>query len=412
MIPVAPRARVQEGQRSQRPTGRPAAGDARWSADDGRWSSPPAICFPFVHDSLGGSYISALNLVGQIDRRRFRPLIVLPDGSGQLARWARAAGLDFQVLPTTSGRSFGRRIFGIAGLVKYLRDLQIRIVHTNDGATHLSWGPAARLAGARLVWHHRHGPEARSYRCVAPWLASEVIAVSRFAVSGRGLLGRRRSSRVIHSPFDTSIATIDRQAARAMLLEGLDAGDRAWTVAYFGTLIQRKRPVGFVEAVATLIARDPSIPVHGLMFGKPLEPGIEEAIRARAAALGIGDRIRLMGFRYPPERWLAGCDVLLVPAVDEPFGRTLIEAMLLGTPVVAAASGGNPEAITDDVTGLLVPPDRPAACAAALERLYRDPALAGSLAKAAQRDALARFSLEGHARAVMRVYDQLLSPRR
>jgi glycosyltransferase involved in cell wall biosynthesis len=116
-----------------------------------------------------------------------------------------------------------------------------------------------------------------------------------------------------------------------------------------------------------------------------------------------------MGFRYPPERWLAGCEVLLVPAVDEPFGRTLIEAMLLGTVVVAAASGGNPEAIRDGATGCLVPPDDAAAFAQRTLDLLAAPTVAASLADAARHAALGRFGLRQHADAIMGVYDAMLA---
>jgi glycosyltransferase involved in cell wall biosynthesis len=94
--------------------------------------------------------------------------------------------------------------------------------------------------------------------------------------------------------------------------------------------------------------------------------------------------------------------------VDEPFGRTLIEAMLLGTVVVAAASGGNPEAIRDGVTGCLVPPDDAAAFAARTLALLAAPSLTTSLADAARQDALGRFGLRAHAEAIMRVYDTML----
>src|SRR3546814_9556362 len=87
------------------------------------------------------------------------------------------------------------------------------------------------------------------------------------------------------------------------------------------------------------------MPVTGLLFGGTLQPGLDKAVLERAARLGIADRIRLMGFRHPSAPWMAACDALLVTAVEEPFGRTLIEAMLLRTRVVAANSGGNPEAI-------------------------------------------------------------------
>ena len=79
-----------------------------------------------------------------------------------------------------------------------------------------------------------------------------------------------------------------------------------------------------------------------------------------------------MGFRYPPEPWIAACDVLLVPAVEEPFGRSLIEAMLLGTPLIAADSGGNPEIIRHGETGYLVPPDDPDAFAERTLALLED----------------------------------------
>jgi glycogen synthase len=100
--------------------------------------------------------------------------------------------------------------------------------------------------------------------------------------------------------------------------------------------------------------------------------------------------------------------VLLVPAVDEPFGRTLIEAMLLGTAVVAAASGGNLEALRDGATGCLVPPDDAAAFAGQILGLVREPELCGAIVAAARRDALSRFGLRQHAEAIMGVYDAML----
>jgi glycosyltransferase involved in cell wall biosynthesis len=109
---------------------------------------------------------------------------------------------------------------------------------------------------------------------------------------------------------------------------------------------------------------------------------------------------------------MAACDILLVPAVDEPFGRTLIEAMLLGTVVVAAASGGNPEAIRDGITGHLVPADDAVAFAERTLGLLADAAQRCAVADAARRDALERFGLRQHAAAIMRVYDAMLTPQR
>jgi glycosyltransferase involved in cell wall biosynthesis len=116
-----------------------------------------------------------------------------------------------------------------------------------------------------------------------------------------------------------------------------------------------------------------------------------------------------MGFRYPPETWMAACDVLLVTAVDEPFGRTLIEAMLVGTPVIAAASGGNPEAIEDGRTGCLVPADDIAGFAARAHELLTDRGRWAAISRTAREDAVRRFGLACHAQAIMAIYDRMLS---
>jgi glycosyltransferase involved in cell wall biosynthesis len=124
----------------------------------------------------------------------------------------------------------------------------------------------------------------------------------------------------------------------------------------------------------------------------------------RAADLGISDRIRVMGFRSPPEPWLQLCELLVVTAVDEPYGRTIVEAMLLGTPVVAAASGGNTEAIRHLKTGVLVPADDPGAFADAIIGLLDDPATARALAVTAQEEAMTRYGIDGHVRAISEIY--------
>ena len=74
-----------------------------------------------------------------------------------------------------------------------------------------------------------------------------------------------------------------------------------------------------------------------------LEPaGFEDEVREYANTLGITENIRLMGFRSPGSQWLSACDLLMVTSIEEPFGRALVEAMLLETPIVATDSGGNP----------------------------------------------------------------------
>ncbi|MGH6920764.1 MAG: glycosyltransferase, partial [Geminicoccaceae bacterium] len=106
---------------------------------------------------------------------------------------------------------------------------------------------------------------------------------------------------------------------------------------------------------------------------------------------------------------IAACDVLLVPAVEEPFGRSLIEAMLLGTLLIAADSGGNPEIIRHGETGYLVPPDDPDAFALRTLALLEDRDARASIAANARQDAVSRFGMQRHAQSIMQIYDNILT---
>jgi glycosyltransferase involved in cell wall biosynthesis len=378
-------------------------------------NGPVTVCFPFVGDLVGGSHISACGLIRMLDRERFTPLVLVQHKDGAVARLFEAASIAVEQAPPsatlTHGRSVGattavRLIANTYPLSRYLRARNVAIVHCNDGRTHATWGLAARLAGAKLLWHHRGSPDAIGLRLVAPLVADRVVAVSQFSSPRPGYYSAANRTQVIHSPFDT-VQVYDRQAARRSLEELLGVSSSTRFIAYSGALIDRKRPLLFVETIAALRRKAPHIDVRGLIFGESLD-GMEARVAAHAGALGVTDIVHQMGFRTPGAYWLAACDMLMVPAIDEPFGRTLIEAMLVGTPVVATASGGNVEAIRDGETGLLVPPENADALAQASLRLLSELTTWSSIAEAAKRDALARFGEARHAADVMAVYNDML----
>lgn len=373
------------------------------------------ICFPFCGEALGGSHISAHGLLQNIDRDRFEPMVIVQEPDGEIARLMRSADVPVRhagfLPPLRHGERAGlRAAIGIAkasrACTEMIRDMGADIVHTNDGRSHAIWAAPAKCAGARLVWHHRSNPEARGLRLVAPRIADAIISVSTFALGDVDT--RNVPTQVIHSPFDTGVQA-DRRARRAALLGELGCAPDTRLIGFFGVMIARKRPFHFIEAIARLRDLDPGRPVCGLLFGTPLEIGNDE-LMAYAKRLGVADAIRLMGYRAPGADWIAGCDLLLVPAKDEPFGRTLIESMLVGTPVVATRSGGNVEALRGGRLGPLVPLDDAAAMARAALGLLADKAEWHRLADAARLHALDHFGASRHAAAVMNVYDELVPP--
>lgn len=374
------------------------------------------ICFPFSGDVVGGSHISALGLLQHIDRSRFEPVLMLERTDGAIAALMDEADAEIVAAPPTVPLRHGERL-GFVQTLKLaaaapvlrttVRALGVGIVHTNDGRTHATWALPARIAGSRLVWHHRGAPDALGLRFASPWLADAVISVSRFAFGAAAFAGPRRH--VIHSPFDTELA-VDRREQRARLVAELGCDPATRFLGYFGLLTARKRPMLFVETISAMKARRPDLPVMGLIFGESFDVSIE-TVMAYAAELGCADSIRYMGYRAPGAAWLAACDLLVISAVDEPFGRTLIEAMLVGTPVLATRSGGNAEALRDGALGVLVEPENPVALACAAIDLLAHPARRRALTDRAAEDARRRFGNRRHADAVMAVYDEVLRAR-
>jgi glycosyltransferase involved in cell wall biosynthesis len=380
--------------------------------------SHPTVCFPFVGDLVGGSHLSVLGLVQNLDRARFRPLIFVQNSSSAIAALFRDNGIPVELAPPSPALVHGARL-GFTDLVRLaanfrrlsvtLRGHGIDIVHTNDGRSHATWAVPARMAGTGFVWHHRGSADALGVRYCAPFLADELIAVSEYAMGKPGLFSVR-SKHVVHSPFDT-LTRYDRNAARRALVDEIGCAPDARIIGFSGALIARKRPLLFVDALAALRRLRPGMSIRGVLLGEALDV-TPDLIMARARALNIEDAIHVLGFRTPGARWLAGCDALLVPAIDEPFGRTLIEAMLVGTPVVATRSGGNIEALRGGSLGLLVPEDDAEAMAGKLANLLDQPDFCETLASLAGQDARARFGEARHAAQIMGVYDRLIARRR
>ncbi len=98
---------------------------------------------------------------------------------------------------------------------------------------------------------------------------------------------------------------------------------------------------------------------------------------------------------------------VVVPSRGEGFGMVALEASERGRPVIASAVGGLPEIVEDGVTGLVVPPDDPAALAAAILALARGPHRAAAMGAAARARALAAFPLARVVGETASLYEEL-----
>ena len=125
------------------------------------------------------------------------------------------------------------------------------------------------------------------------------------------------------------------------------------------------------------------------------------ALEARAAELGLESRVEFLGSLGRDEvlALFRNADAAILSSAWENFPHTVVEALSVGTPVIATAVGGVPEIVTDGENGLLVAPGDPAALAAAIRRFFGEPELRGRLRSAAA-PSVERFAPE-------RVYGEL-----
>lgn len=161
-----------------------------------------------------------------------------------------------------------------------------------------------------------------------------------------------------------------------------------------------------IEAIAT-----ESVPqdVHLHIVGSG---PCETELRTLAETRGIANRVHILGFRRNIYDYIAHCDVLLMPSLHEGLPYTLLEAMALGIPIIAARVGGLAEVIQDESTGLLVPSQEAKALAQAICRLHREPVLRSQLGNQARRLQQAEYSLEAMTERYLTIYRQLMESSR
>jgi len=362
------------------------------------------VAFPFVGDSIGGSHVSAALLMRGLIAQGFSPVAVV-HAEGPLTEWLSSQGIEtLQAgLPyfAAGGAGAAVRIAGAAPrLASFLRKQDFPLVHANDGRMIATWMPAARFAGRAGIAHRRTKWSASRLAHLTLSLASGLIAISDYVRDSMPADLRRRAV-VIRNPFADKV--LPRAEARRAAVEL--AGTDGTLIAFVGTLQEQKRPSVFLRAAADIRRQWPD--ARFLLIGRPGE--LDGPMRALCAELGLPDVTVFAGFRADAPALLAGCDLLLAPAVNEGHGRALIEAMIAGVPVVAARSGGHVEIVQQERTGLLVPPEDPKAMARATLSLLADPGRAKFMSAAARAWAVREFSPAAHAEAVANVYRRCLA---
>jgi glycosyltransferase involved in cell wall biosynthesis len=294
------------------------------------------------------------------------------------------------------------------------------IVHANSIRASLIASAARTLRGPPVLSHlHDVLPAGRVGHAIARVLAMSsrvVLANSGYTAAdfvlkagGRGR-GRVRVE-IVNNPVDLERfdpARTDPGAVRAQL--GLRATSRL--VGVVGQITPWKAQSDAIRAFA--VARQAHHDLQLVIAGaaKFVEAGTrydnrdyDRSLRALAMGLGVGDDVRFCGEVKDVPGLMAALELALVPSWEEPFGRVVIEAMAMATPVLATNVGGPAEIISDEIDGLLLAPREPNLWGQRLTRVLSEPDRIVAMGSAARTTVAARYDLPSFTRSIVNCYE-------
>ena len=361
----------------------------------------PVILLSERADYFGGGQRSLFDLATSLRGSGFEPLVVLPE-EGPLGTALATAQVPIRLLPLprlASGALFAAPR-AAAALARLARDSGAALLHSDSPRTALYAGSAAGLVGRPHLWHVRSSVASSAFADAALLaLSDRVVAVSRAAARRSPPLARSPRVQVVPTGIAAPVC-LPRREARAALglpVEGFVAG-----------VVGRVEPdKGGEEAVAALPRLRNALPGARLVFIGQTDAVHVKRLRELARGLGVADAIRFEGERQPAAPLLSAFDLLLHPSHHEALPRAVLEALHAGVPIVASAVGGIPEAIEDQVSGLLVPPRNAERLGEAAARIATDRALATGLAAAGRAIARSRFSREVMTGALLGLYEEM-----
>ena len=368
---------------------------------------------------LGGAECSLLDLVRHLDPQRYELHAALP-ARGELPELLRQAGVRVHTLPlrrlrkTANPAVLAGNALNVAWVSRRLAALirreSIALVHANSTTAHLYAGPAAGRCGVPAVWHCR---DLVSLGRLGPKLfrqASRVIAIADCVrLHLAPYVDDPAKLRTVRHGIDPSFCAAPDAAVRVRAQLGIPAGTRV--VGMAGQMVPWKRHRTFLVMAARIARELPG--TRFVVAGADLfneHPDYTQELRGLVDELGLAESVTFTGHRSDMADLLASLDVVVHPAVREPLGRVLLEAMAVGRPVVAVNACGPAEIIRNGIDGVLTDSDSPWELADAVLHLLHEPALAARLGEAGRTRVAEHFSATATARQIEAVYAELLPP--
>lgn len=366
--------------------------------------------------NVGGPAIQAMLLSTRLDPERFETLLVAGrpgEREGDMSKLRPLAGARPVIVP-----ALGREISPVADirtlirLMTLMRSYRPHIVHTHLAKAGLLGRIAARIAGVPVTVHTFHGTVFRGYfdpmrsrvflvleRALAR-ATTRIIAISERQVAEIRALGITSGARLVCLPLGLELSAFD-DPPRGRLREELGVGAEVPLIGAITRLVPIKAIGVFVDAAAIVAREHPASRFVIAGDGECAEP-----LRARAARLGLADRVHFLGWRADVAALYADLDVVALTSHSEGTPVSVIEALAARRAVVATAVGGVPDVVSQG-TGILVRDGDTAGIARAIVSLIDDPERRHRLGEAGRARVVPTYDAAALVRRIEDLYDAL-----
>jgi glycosyltransferase involved in cell wall biosynthesis len=373
-------------------------------------------------ERLGGPQQRVLQVAKRLKERGFTSIVAMPEGDNTFADILDDADIphyqvrNFKRLPRPSDplaimRWLSYFIPCIVSLVKLIRRNKVDIVHVN-GIMNVQVPLAAKLSGAKLVWHLN---DVRNPKLLKPILLSLLyILPDRVATASevvhRNYFGEGKNSAnnatILYPPVDTT------KFHPGYNVEGirneLRLKEHNKIVGTVGNINPFKGYEYFFSAAKLVKQAFPE--VKFLVVGKRLETQEKywQRLHTLIVDLEIEDDIILTGYRADIPEVTNAMDIFVLASVLEAAPLVVLEAMACARPIVATGVGGVPELVIDGETGILVPPKQPEAIAKAILYLLNHPKEAGEMGLKGRQRVTDHFNLAMCVKRHEEIYNMVL----
>ena len=297
------------------------------------------ICFPFVGDSIGGSHLSTIEVIKNLNKAIF-DITVVVHKKGILYEYLKKKGLNPNILKINNyvGKTKGFLINflyiikNVFKLTPYINKKEIDVVHLNDSSAGLSWIIPTKLSKAKLIWHQRVVfPKWKLYKALSIF-SDKIICISNFVYNSLPDLIKNKSVKIMNP--------VSIKATKSKNIKN----KKEMRILFLANIIKSKRVDLFIET-----AKEISKSYENAKFY--IVGSDKKKILKKNKFHNKKNNITYMGYAPNNKIWFNKCNLLLVTSENEGFNRTIVEGMLSQIPVLTVDSGAHKEIIKNNFNG-------------------------------------------------------------